>query len=110
MEGICKVAQVEFGKSINSVGRTFDARLGGEAKDRATSLNGGVKREGKSKVHPRLSFGADDRKLGLGTKAEQPPATKTERKWTWAQTLFRLKRKTDPTTQNGENTGSMGRK
>ena len=80
MEGMGKVAQVEFGESINSAVRRFDARLGDQANDHATSLNGWFKSEGMSKVHPCLSFGADGRNLGVGTKAEQPPVTKSEHK------------------------------
>ena len=80
MEGMSRVARVEFGKSINSVVRRFDARLDGEAKDRATSYHAWAKSEGKSKVPPCLSLGPDDRNLGVGTKAEQPPVAISEHK------------------------------
>ena len=80
MEGVDKVSRVEFAQSINSVVRRFDARLDGEAKDRATSYHAWAKSEGKSKVPPCLSLGPDDRNLGVGTKAEQPPVAISEHK------------------------------
>ena len=80
MEGTGKVAQVEFGDSINSVVRRFDARSDGQAKDRATSLNEGIKSEGKSKIPPCLSFGPDDPNLGVGAKTEKPPWAKSGHK------------------------------
>ena len=46
MEGMGKEAQVEFGKSINSVALRFDSRSGGKSTDQATSLNEWVKSEG----------------------------------------------------------------
>ena len=52
----------------------------GKANDQATSLNEGVKSGRMSKVPPCLSFGADDRNLGVVTKAEQPPVARSEHK------------------------------
>ena len=106
MEGIGKAAIEEFNKSINSVSQGFEARLQEKAKDHAIPFKSDV----QAKLPPGLNLGADGRNLGVGEKAEQPPVTKTERKREWALTLLRLKRKTDPTTQNGTNTGSVENK
>ena len=80
MGGIGNVAQEEYGESIGSVVRRFDARCEENAKDHATSSGVEVKSEVKPEVPPCLNIMGDDRNLGVRAKTEPPPVTKTEHK------------------------------
>ena len=76
MEGIGKNAQEEFKKGTIAVSQGCEARLKEKAKEQAIPFKIDVQAE----LPPCLIFWADDRNLGVGAKAEQPPVPKTDHK------------------------------
>ena len=74
MEWIGKTAKEEFYKSTSSVVEGLEARMQEKAKGREIPFKSDV----KAKFPPCLNFGADGRKLGVGAKTEQPPATQAD--------------------------------
>ena len=76
MAGIGNAAQEASRESTGSVDQGFEARIQEKANGQAIPFKSDV----KSKLPPGLNFGADDRKLGVWPKTEQPPTTQEDRK------------------------------